>query len=191
MKTLCCIFVIRCFLNFDAAAASPRTPGMSIVSSEYPSECFFVMGIPSLSQGRCYKYSRGTQFKTFWTIKGFFAFPEELLLSIDGSILVRRVRLDINRGVTNATPCIRIYRYGKLVHTISVGQIIDSTKLGASANGNEMLIVADPPTEPQSFSFKYRFEGNGFTPLIRLRTIDGRLLFINAVSGKVLRDFDE
>ena len=100
------------------------------VVSEAGSDRFFVMNESDdglTSSGTCYEILENQQFQELWKAEGFYAYPRQLVLSGDGSTLVRIVDL-VPDKLEPSSPLIEVYRNGKLERVLPVELFVDPAR---------------------------------------------------------------
>lgn len=110
--------------------ATPASP-LKYMVSPFGSSYVFVMNESKdgeVSSGACYRLKRDGGFEKAWEIHGFYAWPEDILLSEDGVFLIRFKKLT-QGNVRGSTDFIEIYRNGALSLRKPIGDFVDSKKL--------------------------------------------------------------
>lgn len=134
MKTIA-LFLLAAFPYWELNA-TPASP-LKYMVSPFGSSYVFVMNESKdgeVSAGACYHLKRNGEFVKVWKIDGFYAWPEDILLSEDGVFLIRFKKL-IQGKIGAATNFIEIYRNGVISVRKPIGDFIDPKKLEYSPFG--------------------------------------------------------
>ena len=120
-------FFLSC-LGIDNALGSGSGPLVHVVST-FGSGCFFVMDAPDdgnssspKASGRCYRMT-GREFKLLWEVRGFYAYPRHLMLSSDGTLLIREMEIIYN-DAKPSSPFITVYKNGSLQRVLPLGLVV-------------------------------------------------------------------
>jgi len=176
MKNLliCLIF----FLPYGALSASSASPLRHIVST-FGSDYFFLMNESTngkTATGYCFQIKGDKNIELCWKVERFYAWPGQLLLSNDGTILIRYI--DIPHDQLNAfSVFMEVYRNGVIARSLAAGLFVEIAKVNASPFGDPTSLILDGPLE-QSAKL---IDGSDPKLLSKLRTlgvapVDGLLL---------------
>lgn len=128
MKTIAiAILIISTLCGLNASPASP----LQYIISPFGTRYVFFMNESTdgeVSSGACYHLKDDGNFVRIWEVQGFYARPEDILLSEDGIYLVRFRKL-IQGQTEKATDFIEIYCNGALSVKKPIGKFIDPQKL--------------------------------------------------------------
>ncbi len=209
MKTILVGFIM---LGFGLGLhASTPIEGTYVVSN-FGSDYFFIMNFPKdglASSGACYKHNEDHSIRKVWSVKGFYAYPEDVRISDDGHWLVRRRRLD-GDDVTNSTTLMEIYRDGSLKLKMSVGTFIETKALVLNPSNLVEKEALDFDQEKpfdllDGFKLRVFLINDGILQpdakkqaaaemrrlYVRLDTIDGIRHFVDVESGKTVFKYDK
>lgn len=150
-KFLARVFVLGLVAVFAqvAGAYSPATPYRHVVSN---GKFFFVMMTTEFEEkdgdwvestgprGAAYKVMRDGGFKKLWSVEGWYAFPEDVLLSADGKTLVGVREQFIQAdgkifGDAESSALLTFYRGGKVVAEYATKDLIADLKVGIRFDG--------------------------------------------------------
>lgn len=176
--------------------ASPSSPLRHIVST-FGSDYFFVMNESTdgeKSTGGCYEIADDGQVKNLWKTTGFYAGPGDLLLSPDGTKLVRMH--DISTGIKNPKPIfISVYSKGKLSYSLSLDLFVGYEKLKVNPFTLDDLVTLNPD-EHSPFEIIGRIEFEVLSGAkqnaakenewyVKVSTSDGKTSYFELETGKM------
>lgn len=128
MKNIAFLLLIICTCcGLNATPASP----LQYMISPFGSSYVFVMNESKdgeVSSGICYHLNDDGGFVRAWEVHGFYAWPEDVLLSQDGVFLVRFKKLHQGQ-IGEDTNFIEIYRNGVLSVKKPIGEFMNPEKL--------------------------------------------------------------
>jgi hypothetical protein len=197
-----------------ARATSPATPYSYVIAPE--SNCFFTMQLGKLKSengeiiqvtpghGVAYRLKGNGEFKKLWEVKGWYSFPHDLFLSLDGKSLVR-VREDFMLPDGSFLPedgcqdVLQVYRKGTLVVSYTTQDLIGDIKNGLRADQwflTSRWIRRDEEAGPRigpSLLYQIEKDGKGPSPsftrpdVFQLTTIEGNHFLFDLKTGSTVK----
>jgi len=196
------MLVVLILLISMPATEAVDEPFTYIVSADL-SSCFFVMDRGEV--GRCYCARSADYIELLWSTKGWYAFPEELILTPDGISLIRIPTIISGPNPSKESVFLQFYNKGRGVRDYNLGDLkIDPRKLGkffltperkivvggehgaTLATHGELAKILSEERNVEKIASRRKSESGAKNSFLLVETIDGQRFVFDPRSGDML-----